>query len=302
MGAFNHTLSAYEISFRHRRGYDADNKTVFPNIGSLVSMIASSYHNNEICKDAGYVLKLKSSGEKIILNNGVERIHITPDSGRRGRPTKMYSLEEDNREPYKFNSNWASTYQNNVFLYRFPNNKIYCIFHRVGNSGCKTIFMKLCNELLKPEGIIMDMLLIPPRSKRERNQTFEITKLKVIYREKTNSPDLADKLEKRKRKERVAKELCLDLRSSHNLGIKEIISGFKNRLCPKEKILERINPMLGDDYSEVFVKVSFGGSIRTIAWDDIENLFAGFDITDQLKKHRFQFFKKIGRMLRQLYI
>ena len=119
MSAFTHTLSAYEISFRKRRGFITGETIKFPSIEDLVSMIISSYHDNEICKNVGYILKLKNSGNKTILNNGVERIHITPDSGRRGRPTKMYSIEENNREPYTFGANWASPSSNNVFYITF---------------------------------------------------------------------------------------------------------------------------------------------------------------------------------------
>ena len=255
-------MNKKKLSFRKRRGFISDEAIKFPSIEELVSLIISSYHDNEICKNVGYILKLKTSGNKTVLNNGVERIHITPDSGRRGRPTKMYSIE-DNREPYTFGATWASTYSNNVFLYHFPNDKIYCVFHRVGHSGCKTIFMSLCNELLKSKGIIMDMMWIPPHSKKEKRESFDINGIRLICREKSESSDIVDKLSKRRRK--------------------ELMSSFKNRLCSKQEILEKINPILNDDYNEVLVRVSFGGVTRTVPWDDIENIFSGFDVTDEVK-------------------
>ena len=293
MSAFTHTLSAYEISFRKRRGFISDETIKFPSIEELVSLIISSYHDNEICKNVGYILKLKASGNKTVLNNGVERIHITPDSGRRGRPTKMYSIKENNRGPYTFGDNWASTYSNNVFLYHFPNDKIYCVFHRVGHSGCKTIFMSLCNELLKSKGIIMDMMWIPPHSKKEKREPFDINGIRLICREKSESSDIVDKLSKRRRKERVVKDLRINLKSTHNSKIKEIISSLKNRLCSKQEILEKINPILNDDYNEVLVRVSFGGVTRTVAWDDIENIFSGFDVTDEVKNTGADFLNKL---------
>lgn len=295
MSAFTHTLSAYEISFRKRRGFISDETIKFPNIEELVSLIISSYHDNKICKNVGYILKLKALGSKVILNNGIERIHITPDSGRRGRPTKMYSTEEDNREPYTFGVNWTPTNSNNVFLYHFPNDKIYCVFHRVGHSGCKTIFMSLCNELLKSKGIIMDMMWIPPHSKKEKRESFDINGIRLIYRENFESSDVADKLAKGRRKERIVNDLRIDLKSTHNSKFKEITSSLKNRLCSKQEILEKINPILNDDYNEVLVRVSFGGVTRTVPWDDIENIFSGFDVTDEVKNTGPDFLNKLTK-------
>ena len=130
MSAFTHTLSAYEIRFRKRRGFITGETIKFPSIEDLVSMIISSYHDNEICKNVRYILKLKNSGNKTILNNGVERIHITPDSGRRGRPTKMYSIEENNFfvEDNNFNSLLiVRMFSANNFLLGVNKDRISCI-------------------------------------------------------------------------------------------------------------------------------------------------------------------------------
>lgn len=295
MSAFNHTLSAYEISFRYRKGFVGDNTASFPSNDLLVSIILDSYTDNKICENVGYVLKLEQPGNKAILDNDVERIFITPNSGRRGRPTKIYSLEDGNRKAYTFDSNWASTYQNNVFLYSFPNGKKYCVFHRVGNSGCKTIFARLCNELLKPKGIIMDMEWIPPRSKKGREKTYkyEISGLRVISRERNNSSDITDRLNKGKKRERIVKDLRINLRSPSNSRFLKIVSDCKDALSSQREILEKIKPELNEDYSEVLVSVSFGGIEKTVSWDNIENLFPGFDITDKVKNSGDLFLSKL---------
>lgn len=295
MDNFTHTLSAYELKFEKRRGFSnhSSDLNCF-SIEKLIELIVDSYNDNEICKTTGYVLKLRNKGQKVILENGVKRYLIFPDSGRRGRPTTLYRIDVVGKQPYNFSANWASTYQNNVFLYEFPNGRIFSVFHRVGKSGCKTIFNSLCNELLKKKGISMHMYWIPPRSSKvNMDKTIDIRGIKLIYRESNNSSDIADSLVKKRRKCFVAKELRLDFRSKQNSKIKKIIDDCKLKMLPLNNILEEIRPVLNDDYNDAIVNVSFGGVTRSIPWDDIENLFDGFDVTNEVKNTGSNFINKL---------
>lgn len=283
MNNFTHTLSAYEIGFHKRRGSDSGDSEKL-DIKSIATLLISSFDNNDICKETGYIIKLNKIESDTLIDGGIERILIKPDSGRRDRPTTMYPTFPGNKHPYTFGSGWASTYSNNVFLYQFPNHRIFCIFHRVGKSGCKTIFKAQCNELLKPKGIMMEMSWIPPKSAQQSSEVdFEYKGVKFIFREENNTSDIADRLDKQKRKGRVVRTLNLNLTAKTNSNLKEKLESLKNKVLAKKEILEEVKPLLHDEYNDLDVQISFCGLTRTVHWDDLESLFSGFDITEKLK-------------------
>ena len=294
---FTHTLSAYEIEFHRRRGNKTANLDEL-GIRKIADLLISSFDNNEICKNTGYIIKLSKIESDKFLKNGVERIFLRPDSGRRDRPTTLYPTANQNKHPYTFGSDWATTNPYNVLLYQFPGNcennpqKMYCVFHRVGKSGCKTIFKAQCNELLRQQGIYMEMAWIPPRSsKQTKESTMNLKGVNLILREK--SSDITDQLGKSKRRGKVIRALKVNFNSETNNPIKEICEVIKDKLFTRKEILEKVNPCVSGNYNDLDVQISFAGTTRNVHFDDIENLFDGFDITAKVKNTGDQFKDKL---------
>ena len=294
MSNYKHYLSAYELRFHKRRGFDDKNINSDITVEKIADLIKETYDDYEICKNTGYVLKIKDSGEKTILKDNTIRIYLNADSGRRGRPLKVYPLKKGKTEFYNFGSNSASTYQNNIFLYQFSNRRMFCIFHRVGNFGCKTIFNALVNEILKSKGIVMEMIWLSPRGVDNVDENYEINGVNFIFRESKNNSDIADDLLKKERKQKVIKELKIDLTSSNFSNIKEVLNNHELRKLDKKDILEKVKPLIkNDEYNDLNVRISFNGMRRTVSWDDLDDFFLGFEITNKLKNSGDNFFEKL---------
>lgn len=253
-------------------------------LDSMITATSESDFTN--LKSESRVIILDSIEEKTTLSNGFVRTFIKPKAGRIDIPIHMVNLR-DRRKPYDFGKDWASIYSNNVFLYQ-RGEDFYCICHRHGGSGCKTLLLSSLNKILKKDGIKVEMNWMPPMSDKECSN-YDIDGITMIY-EEPKSSDIADLP---KQKKVILKELKLNLKQG-NIFVKNAIKRYQLREITKEEVLNEISKEEGlTNYNNAALLVKIGKVHKRVSWDEFEKLIDGFDITDKVANTGIEFESKL---------
>lgn len=300
MGNITHTLTAYHITFSYLRKNnplkDELNQLIKNNATPVVSvkeilqeliMLTSELHYDDLIVGSKIITFNQIEDEEIV-NNGFTRLFIRPNAGKIDVPIRIINLK-DKEKNYNFKKDWASTYQNNVFIYE-KNNEYYFVCHRQGGSGCKTLILSIFNKILKKQGIKMNMNFMPPLMNNE-NDNHQIDKISLLYEENLSS-DIAD-IPNRKTKKKVVKELTLNLNNG-NKEINKIMQKYSLREISKEEAFNEISKEEGvEGYNNATVLIKIGNTHKKVSWDDFEKLIAEFDITDKLANSGDHFIAKL---------
>lgn len=300
MDTYSHTLVAYRISFRYMERNNPKKEELKDKILNgekpqidieyLFQKISSfSGTGNGVYSSKGLAIYVKKI-DSVELGCNFKRYHLIPEAGKSGRPFTV----RKNGLKYNFNSDAVSLYENHMFLYDFGDNKLFLICHRHGLSGCKQIFSKFVNSLLRDDGIIMDLSFILPPNSQAKDAVP--TKLILSSIERSPSGDIADQLVKHKKTNIVT--ISFNLNTSRTFCIKQIVN---NRIAntvssdeaPKELNMQASLNGLSMDYNDAKVVMKFGKSSRTIDWENLENLFDGLDITDKIRSMNGDFYTKL---------
>lgn len=287
-----HTLTAYDLRFKYLERNnplkdelkDKIKNKEEPNydLDIFFRDFIEGIKDKNIAKNSGKIL-IFTGIEELIKKDSDTRYYIRPNSGKRGVPTKIVSVDNSNEKEYAFNKNWASTYAHNILVYEIDGN-YYAVFHRHGGSGCKTIFLEASNEILKAIGLKMILDWKPSVSKTDKVTDILPKNIKLKFEKDVSSEDIADHVSgKRKRKVLTVKELTLDLRAKDNSLVREIIQNWKLKKLTKESAFKAIQQETSDEYNEASITVKIGSTNKVVKWDDFENLFGGYDITEELR-------------------
>ena len=193
----------------------------------------------------------------------------------------MYKL--DRPEPYNYSSGSVSTYSHNIYFYEFPDSS-YMICHRKGGSGCKIVLEKVIYSILKEKGIKLETSLFLPTSDADlKDHTPE--KITLSHKCK-KSTDIADNLSNNhKTKEKTIREAAIYLGASENSSIRKIIGDMILNRISKETAFIMIKKELNyDKYNDAEIVFKIGKIKRAVKWDNLEELFGGKDITEDLIK------------------
>ena len=122
----------------------------------------------------------------------------------------------------------------------------------------------------------------------------EATKLTLIYSEDAVSSDIADNINGNRRKTKAVRELGLNLTASGNSVFKKIIKNWQLNRITSENAFVDIKRQLGDkiDYDDAEISLKIGKRTRSYRWNEVENLFGSYDITDaisELLEKRYSF-------------
>ena len=289
MNNFIHTLTAYKLEFSYMKRNNPLREELEEKIKNEEEphIVLTELINEFIKKTTNSEYDALSNGGKIILLDKIEhienpkpnvkRVFIKPSAGKRDKPIYIVNLKNRNQK-YNFKKDCAATYSNNLFLYEI-NDEYYCICHRHGSSGCKTIFASAMNQILKTKGIKMEMNWMPPNVEGS-NSVFDIDKITLIY-EENKSSDIADE-PTRKKKKITVKELTLNLNQIFP-SIKGIMKRYQLKEISQESAMNEIKNTVNDQgYNNACVSVKIGNAHKKVAWDDLEGLIDGFDITEKV--------------------
>lgn len=300
MGNITHTLTAYHITFSYLKKNnplkDELSQLINNNVTPVVSvkkilqeliMLTSELRYDDLIVGSKIITFNQIEDEEMV-NNGFTRLFIRPNAGKIDVPIRIINLK-DKEKNYNFKKDWASTYQNNVFIYK-KNNDYYFVCHRQGGSGCKTLILSIFNKILKKQGIKMNMNFMPPLMNNE-NDNHQIDKISLLYEENLSS-DIGD-IPNRKIKKKVVKELTLNLKNG-NKEINKIMQKYRLREISKEEAFNEISKEEGfEGYNNATVLIKIGNTHKKVSWDDFEKLVAEFDITDKLANSGDRFIVKL---------
>lgn len=300
MDAYTHTLVAYRISFRYMERNNPKKEELKDkisngekpkiNIEDLLQKINSfADTGNGVYSSKGSAIYLKKI-DPVETEKCFKRYHFIPEAGKAGRPF----IVRKNEHKYNFGSDAVSLYENHMFIYDFGGDKLFLICHRYGLSGCKQIFSKFVNSLVKNDGVIMDLNFILPPNTHVENA--EPTKLILSSIERSSSGDIADHLVKQKKTNIVT--VSLNLNTTQASCFKHIVNSRIDNTLSSEEALKELSLQaslkgLNTTYTDAKVVIKMGKSTRTVDWANLENLFDGLDITDKIHSMDGQFYDKL---------
>lgn len=287
---FLHTLTAYHLKFSYMKRNNPLREELDEKIknGETPNVIVTELLNELVNLTENHQYAPLINGGKVVLLNKIEdvynlepnkkRVFIVPRAGKTNLPIQMVNLKEY-KKVYDFGSDWASTYPHNIFVYEI-NKEYYVVCHRNGGSGCKTVLCSALNQILRNKGIKVEMNWIPPIIE-DTTSNYDIDKISLIY-EECKSSDMADEPTKKQKKIQV-KELTLSLKTGKFNRIDNLLHRYKLREISKEEAFKAIKSEVNDDqYNNASLVVKIGKSKKKVAWDDIESLIDGFDITEKV--------------------
>ena len=291
MNDFLHTLTAYHLSFSYRKRNNPLREQLSEQIkNDEIPAIRieevlnefkdlSSNSKFEILMNGGRVVLLDSIKDCEEIKADCKRYFCIVRAGKTNIPIKMIKLANGKKE-YDFDADWASTYPHNIFIYDF-NGDYYMVCHRNGGSGCKTVLESVLNKILMAKGMKIDMNWIPPMIDESQSH-YDIEKISLIY-EEPKSSDIADEVNKNVKKIQV-KELTLSLSGGKFPLISNSLKRYQLKEITREQALNEIKNELNDNsYNNASVFVKIGKAKKKVAWNDLEGLIDGFDITDRVK-------------------
>lgn len=258
-----------------------------------------------------YVLKSKPGkySNKVLLLNGkiksekvgkLTKLSIPCLAGRAGEDFVLLNNKTQERKPYDGNDNSAVYGYNTFCYYNDESGENLFIFVRHGLSGCKTVFEEVMNSMLAIEKRRVHFIVQLSSKSFEDSNKYYPKKLNLItYTEETPSSDIAENLNKSRRKE-TAREVVLNLESVKYRNIKEWFkSNFGKKIAIDELKKVAISSGLDDAFDNAKVIMKINGVSRTINVSEFEGLIAEYDITDLLeyyendKKYKKASFDKI---------
>lgn len=283
-----HSLTAYRIEFSYLERNNPlkeelkdqikNQEKPSVNLKDLLNDIVSKSNSQPYLKSSGSAFKLTGLERENEFDNGL-KIVIKPDAGKSDLPFTVY--KENSNIAYHYGSGSVSTYQHNIYFYVFDDS-CYMICHRRGHSGCKTILLRILNEALKEKGIKAETSVILPIS--DKQSTYVPQKMILKYKDKQSS-DIADKLRNRSQtKEIVIRALSINLCTDDYSKIKNILgSRIENKIAKDSAFIEIKKALNDTDYNDAEVVFKIGKVKRTVSWDNLDEVFQGKDITEDLE-------------------
>lgn len=276
----NQNVFKEELRAKQEKGED-----IHANLNHLLELFVKNA-SFDSGKDTGYIIKFEDIGDILELSNGFKRTNVTPNSGRRDRDTVMYNLSSAKIQKHKYDSKWVAAHPRNIIFYE-KDDEIYAAFHRIGGSGCKSVFRQVANELLNKEGLAIQMDLMISNS-QETDIKFIPNSITLIKHEVVHqSSDITDQMNANSKKRKtISKRLTLSLRSGLNNVLTDAFRSLKLGLKSKEEVYTIIKENINDfdDYDILKLEVKLGNVTRVVDWNEIEKLIDGYDITDKMKK------------------
>lgn len=287
---FLHTLTAYHLKFSYMmrnnplkeeldgkiKNGEKPQVTIEEVLAEFVDLTQNRQYSSLI--NGGKVILLNKIEDGCTFEPNKKRIFIIPNAGKINIPIQMVNIKQ-NKQPYNFGSDWASTYPHNVFIYEIEN-EYYIVCHRNGGSGCKTVLCSALNQILRNKGIKVEMNWMPPFVENSL-PSYDVDKISLIY-EENKSSDIADEPAKKQKKVQI-KELTLSLKTGRFNAIDDLLHSYKAKEITKEETFEKIKSEVNDNqYNNASLIIRIGKIKKKVAWDDVENLIDGFDITENV--------------------
>lgn len=224
---------------------------------------------------------LEGNAEEGSVNDSVQRLVIHPKAGK---ANENFTVVEHttNKITVFAGKNNSAIYDHTVFCYRKGDENVM-IFHRHGQSGCKTAFLNTFNDFLAPQGLVCHLEVMVSNGMFEGHEKYVPEKLNLLTTYSDISGDIADNIGKKKRK-KVEQEVIISLNAPRAGNVVAFLRGITKK---RPSIDELKSVLVKDEYTDQFddakLTLKFGQVRRKISLSEFSGLIAEYDITNDLE-------------------
>ena len=280
-----HSLTAYQC--RVCKKYGTENLLSKENAGEdyvdLKELLDEFFDYIKICKidkNTNRAIMLSVDAVTETINDSVIRIYIEPNAGKALENFSVVNHNTNKLDKYKGEDN-SAVYNHNVYFYLNQNRNIF-VFHRYGQSGCKTAFLNTFNEFLSSKGLIAHLDVLMSDKMFDAHTHHEPEKISLITTYSDVSSDKADNIDN-KVKKKVEQETIIILNSPKAQNLKEWLKAATQKTPTIEELKE---VLVKDNFSDAFedakLTVKFGRVRRKISFSEFSGMMAEYDITEKI--------------------
>lgn len=281
-----HSLTAY--SCRICTKYHTDNllfKTEEVETTVDLSELLDEYFEyitkSKIDEYTSRTILLNKGKEEFDIDAEIKRIVVHPMAGKANEDFTVVQHATNNVTVFDGHEN-SAIYKHTFFCYLKEDENIF-VFHRYGQSGCKTAFLNTFNDFLSSKGLVCHLDILMSNGMFEGRANYHPEKLSLITTYEDISSDLADNTGKKKNK-KIEQETIITLNAPKAANIVEYI---KNIIRKKPSIEELKSILIKDDFTGKFddakLTLKFGRVRRKISLSEFSGLIAEYDITNELE-------------------
>ncbi len=289
------TLTAYEIRLRTRYKKDeyvnlgnaSEFKELFGGFFSNLKESVSDEHSSRL------IALYKKPLSRVVKIDWI-RISVNPEAGKDGMGFTAY--EKSTKTRINYDDNYSAIYEYNVYLY-YHDDRIFAVFHRFGNSGCKTVFFNAFNKYIKENNLISEFdILFSDDSFDENSANLESLTLITNEMKADAASNLLVKTGV------VEEERTINLKTEKYRStlskVKDIIKGVTGQ----SDLVRELGIRLKEDFHQAKVGVRIGSRLLSISLDEFSGMLAQYDITEKLEYNGSRLRKESLDLLSDDYI
>lgn len=281
-----HSLTAY--SCRICAKYHSDNllfKTeeieTSVDLSELLDEYFAYIQKSKIDGYTSRTILLEKGKEESSVDEEIKRIVAHPLAGKANEDFTVVQHATNAVTRFDGHEN-SAIYKHTFFCYLKGDENVF-IFHRYGQSGCKTAFLNTFNYFLSSKGLVCHLDILMSNGMFEGRTSYHPEKLSLITTYEDVSSDLADNTGKKKNK-KIEQETIITLNAPKAANVVEYIN---NIIRKKPSIEELKSILIKDDFTDRFddakLTLKFGRVRRKISLSEFSGLIAEYDITSELE-------------------
>lgn len=258
---------------------EEDEETV--DLSELLNEYFSYIRKSKIDEYTSRTILLEKTQEESSVSQNIKRIVAHPLAGKANEDFTVVEHTTNAIRTFDGREN-SAIYGHTIFCYLMEDENVF-IFHRYGQSGCKTAFQNTFNEFLSSKGLICHLDILMSQGMFQGHEKYHPEKLSLITTYEDVSSDLADNVGKKKQK-KVEQETIITLNAPKAANIVE----FLRNITKKQPSIEELKSVLIKDsfrgeFDDAKLTLKFGKVRRKISLSEFSGLIAEYDITDELE-------------------
>lgn len=224
---------------------------------------------------------LERGKEDSKIDEETRRIVVHPKAGKANEDFTVVAHDTNAITRFDGSKN-SAIYSHSVFCYLKGEKNVF-IFHRYGQSGCKTAFQNTFNTFLSSKGLVCHLDVLASDGMFEGHEKYHPEKLSLITTYEDLSSDPADNIGKKKRK-KIEQEVIIALNAPKASNVVEYLRNITRK---QPTITELKSVLIKDSFTDQFddakLTLKFGQVRRKISLSEFSGLIAEYDITNELE-------------------
>lgn len=283
---FTQSITAYRCRICKKYGsddllqYSESNKTPI----NLEKLLTEFFGYIKQCKIDTYTrraIMLSKNADIEELSGGIKRIHIQPNAGRSFENFSVINHKTNGVSSFKGEDN-SAVYNHNVLFYIGKDTNTF-VFHRYGQSGCKTAFLNIFNSFLSAKSLTAHFDILLSDEMFDDRKKYIPEKISLITTYSDEYSDKADNTKEKPRK-KIEQETIISLNAPRAQGIRQ----WFGNITKKEPSISELKEVLirdafPSDFEDAKLTLKFGKVRRRISLSEFSGLIAEYDITEKLE-------------------